>query len=396
MNIQKYLTGKNLSIVIASIIFAICAINFTNTNVVSVTSNMPKAVRPGATIPVTITIDKGKIDGFGRFTCTLPSDFTATSTNQNFSFADNTITFLWVKLPQSNVFSFDFNIIVPEKSKPFTFEAKFGYVENNEKKFAELKPTTVRVTSAADEIPLANQRVNESTGKADQLFDEDSDYEITRTTETTTQVVSSKPELINDILSSGSAKPTMTNINAEQNQITQTTKTTQVTTTTTTIKPIEKQNNNTQVASTTNNTTVNNNSAANNSSANNNASKLAPKTKPTSTLTAKTSETKIAKPATNANVAYSVQVAASHKKIKNQQNFFEQRNITEPVSVEKLDSWYKYTINSKFNTYVNARNERNKIWESTPIKGAFVVAYNGKKRITVQEALMLSNQKWVK
>lgn len=44
--------------------------------------------------------------------------------------------------------------------------------------------------------------------------------------------------------------------------------------------------------------------------------------------------------------------------------------------------------------YRNARDQREQVKSS--INSAFVVAYNGPKRITVQEALMLTNQKWFK
>jgi cell division septation protein DedD len=46
------------------------------------------------------------------------------------------------------------------------------------------------------------------------------------------------------------------------------------------------------------------------------------------------------------------------------------------------------------NEYKDARNQRENIRPS--VNTAFVVAYNGAKRITVQEALMLTNQKWFK
>ncbi|MBR4498260.1 MAG: hypothetical protein IKP08_06235 [Bacteroidales bacterium] len=389
MNTSCTKITKKFLVRFSMVLFVAGAINLYLANVVSVTSNMPKAVRPGAVIPVTVTIDKGQVEGFGRFTCTLPKDFVATSTNQNFSFADNTITVLWVKLPQSSSFSFNFNIIVPEKSKSsFNFSAKFGYVENNEKRFAELKPMNVRVTGTADEIPLENdKRVSESTGKSDDLFevgsfDGDSDYEVTQTTETKTEYVSSKnnPELINNILSSNSAKPTMTTIDAEPSKIVQTTTTTSTTTTTTTITPIETPKNDVTEEK-----------------------RMETKTTPAPTTVAKTTQTtnknvevKTTNNTVKNNVSYRVQVAATHKKIKNSKNFFEKRNITDNVAVEKNGAWFKYTIQQPSKTYQEARNQRNTIWEQTPIKGAFVVAYNGKKRITVQEALMMSNQKWVK
>ena len=397
MNTSCTKISKKFLIRFSMVLFVAGAINLYLANVVSVTSNMPKAVRPGAVIPVTVTIDKGQVEGFGRFTCTLPKDFVATSTNQNFSFADNTITVLWVKLPQSSSFSFNFNIIVPEKCKSsFNFSAKFGYVENNEKRFAELKPMNVRVTGTADEIPLENnKRVSESTGKSDDLFevgsfDSDSDYEVTQTTETKTEYVSSKnnPELINNILSSNSAKPTMTTIDAEPSKIVQTTTTTSTTTTTTTITPIETPKNDVteekrlETKTTPAPTTV--------------AKTTQATKKPAPTLTNKNVEAKPTNNTVKNNVSYRVQVAATHKKIKNSKNFFEKRNITDNVAVEKNGAWFKYTIQQSSKTYQEARNQRNTIWEQTPIKGAFVVAYNGKKRITVQEALMMSNQKWVK
>ncbi|MBR7035321.1 MAG: hypothetical protein IKI25_06155 [Bacteroidales bacterium] len=397
MNTSCTKITKKFLVRFSMVLFVAGAINLYLANVVSVTSNMPKAVRPGAVIPVTVTIDKGQVEGFGRFTCTLPKDFVATSTNQNFSFADNTITVLWVKLPQSSSFSFNFNIIVPEKSKSsFNFSAKFGYVENNEKRFAELKPMNVRVIGTADEIPLENdKRVSESTGKSDDLFevgsfDGDSDYEVTQTTETKTEYVSSKnnPELINNILSSNSAKPTMTTIDAEPSKIVQTTTTTSTTTTTTTITPIETPKNDVteekrmETKTTPAPTTV--------------AKTTQTTTKPAPTLTNKNVEVKTTNNTVKNNVSYRVQVAATHKKIKNSKNFFEKRNITDNVAVEKNGAWFKYTIQQPSKTYQEARNQRNTIWEQTPIKGAFVVAYNGKKRITVQEALMMSNQKWVK
>lgn len=570
MNTTKRQNAKRLLIYASSILFLIASFNLYKANVVTVTSDIPEYVQPGATIPVTVTISKGSIDGFGRYTNTLPKGFTATSNDANFSFSDNTVTLLWVKLPHSGTFTFTYNIHVPEKTKStFAFTAKFGYVEDNEKKFAELTPQTIHISEDAPAIYIADNetknkidynsitcyrtigvinneatisvninksntntmckieemlpegysffaidnagseistisniarfmwkespqnknfsvtykvkankgydindlyingafsvydadgtksfiildkdsRIDESTGyasdaenkqiqvsskdnyidtKAKQEFEQrqfsseqadffanagainslkpsqkeindfqnsldipapttqnaEKQYEITQTTETTTtkEIVSESktPTLINNIMSPSSAKPTMTTIDAEQSEITQTTTQTTITTTTTTIKPV--QSNTAKKENTVASTTPSKKSTVALSNKNNNSQE---KTKVATTNTQ------------NNKVTYKVQVAASHKQLKNTKNFFAKRNINENISVEHIDNWYKYTIN-KFDTYANARNHRNTVWEQTPVKGAFVVAYKGNKRITVQEALMLTNQKWVK
>jgi hypothetical protein len=74
-------------------------------------------------------------------------------------------------------------------------------------------------------------------------------------------------------------------------------------------------------------------------------------------------------------------------------SYFQKRKIKEPVSTEMLQGWYKYTIGN-YSEYIKARDKRNKVWGTTPIKDAFVTAYNSGQRITVQEALMISNQTW--
>ncbi len=100
-------------------------------------------------------------------------------------------------------------------------------------------------------------------------------------------------------------------------------------------------------------------------------------------------------PAPETAIAYKIQIAASHKEV-NQQYFIERHNIKELVTIEFHETWYKYTVGS-FPAYKEARDKRNQVWaENNKINDAFVTAYNSGERISVQEALMISKQKWFK
>ncbi len=93
-------------------------------------------------------------------------------------------------------------------------------------------------------------------------------------------------------------------------------------------------------------------------------------------------------------VYYRVQISAGRQTI-NFREYFKRRNIDREVKTEIDEGWIKYTIGSYY-IYRDARDSRNSLWSRTPINDAFVTAYNNGNRITVQEALMITNQKWYK
>ncbi len=70
-------------------------------------------------------------------------------------------------------------------------------------------------------------------------------------------------------------------------------------------------------------------------------------------------------------------------------------NIEENIDTEFHDSFSKFMIGTYID-YKKARDKRELVKNGNGVKSAFVVAYNDGKRITVQEALMTSNQKWFK
>ena len=100
----------------------------------------------------------------------------------------------------------------------------------------------------------------------------------------------------------------------------------------------------------------------------------------------------IAIPSPQHDVFYKVQVAAGHIEVEN--NYFSKRHqLSEDIDLENHQGWIKYTFGD-YKVYKDCRDRRNSVWSDNKITDAFVTAYNAGTRITVQEALMITNQKW--
>jgi hypothetical protein len=92
-------------------------------------------------------------------------------------------------------------------------------------------------------------------------------------------------------------------------------------------------------------------------------------------------------------VSFLVQIGAYKKQISSDK-LATLYQLNETIKTDMHDGFYKFMIGN-FDAYKQARLRRDEVTQSG-CNGAFVTAYNGSSRITVQEALMISNQKWFK
>ncbi|MDG2227367.1 MAG: hypothetical protein P8L20_06500, partial [Flavobacteriales bacterium] len=93
-------------------------------------------------------------------------------------------------------------------------------------------------------------------------------------------------------------------------------------------------------------------------------------------------------------VSFRVQVLAAHKTVDAKYIQKRYNGYNNKLNLDNHEGWVKYTTKS-LKTYKDARDTRND-FKRYEFPGPFVTAYNSGERITVQEGLMLSSQKWVK
>jgi hypothetical protein len=94
-------------------------------------------------------------------------------------------------------------------------------------------------------------------------------------------------------------------------------------------------------------------------------------------------------------VDYHVQIGAFTNGNVNASKLKKVFHVNETITSEMQDGFSKFMVGNHAD-YKEARDHREQMKSNNGIKSSFVVAYNTGKRITVQEALMITNQKWFK
>tara|TARA_Y100000385_G_scaffold265483_1_gene299797 strand:+ start:462 stop:1679 length:1218 start_codon:yes stop_codon:yes gene_type:complete len=92
-------------------------------------------------------------------------------------------------------------------------------------------------------------------------------------------------------------------------------------------------------------------------------------------------------------IRFKVQILASHQRVP-ASHFVQRYQFNKALMIVEHEEWIKYMTGS-FTRYEAARNERVQIRANHDLPGPFVTAYSGESRITVQEALLTTQQNWI-
>ena len=109
---------------------------------VRISMDHPEIVNAGDDFEVTLIINKGPLKDYSRFSQDLPPGLTATnvsSPNADFSFDQQRIRIIWLKLPEGQEIRVKYRISVDARLKgTFRLGGVFAYVVDDERKFLNL------------------------------------------------------------------------------------------------------------------------------------------------------------------------------------------------------------------------------------------------------------------
>ncbi len=304
-------------------------------------------VTPGATdntYNVEITINKGNISGFAKYIEVLPPGFVASaseSSGASFSYADGKVKYVWVSLPNTNTVKLTYKVtLAAGVTGTPVIDGSFSYIENDETKKFALPSTTVAVSGNTTAPPVATNTPPTTT------------TDTPKTNAVTPPVATTETPIATNVTppTTTTETPVATNVTPPTNVVPPPTITADTPVTTASVGNVTPDKKATELS----------------------ASNI---------------------PNSQGDVAYAVQIAALHNP-RTPENLASMYNIKDKVKTEMADGFTKYTVGSH-KVYKEAHDARDQI-KIKGITDAWVTAYNKGKRITVQEALMITSQKWYK
>lgn len=418
---------------------------FSDGNGITVSGRIPTAIHAGEEVAIELTVNKGSMNGFAKLQLDLPDGITIKESEDkgaNYTYSGTSAKWVWAALPTESEITIKLIIIASESDMGLkTINAKYSYVENNVKQVVEMNPADITVVAPGTDLstlgstPLAKKE--DSTNKEKPVVnpvaansEPAGDISVIRT------IGGGSVEnefVVNLKIKKGATKGFARFSDDIPNGVT--------------AKAINTEGGSFSVAdgkikfvwvnvpdkeeleisyslqgSTQNAVTL----GGEYSYLEDNQSKkfklpmesiafqtpqvAINKTEPTETKQPEKTEEPVVEQKQNpvvetkvnsipekkeGNMNFHVQVGAFTNSKVSAQTLIRKFKIKEKISSEMQGGFSKFMIGSH-SDYKKARTQRETMKNVNGVKSAFVVAYNEGKRITVQEGLMITNQKWFK
>jgi hypothetical protein len=347
------------------------------------------SVRPGETFLVTLKVKKSNVSGVGKIIENLPDGLTAKEIENNgaiFSQKENQIKFLWMTLPSDNEFTVSYKIMVDQNldgSK--VIDGKMSYLDGDVTKNALIDGTSINVSKTS-------QKEFETSGNEQDNKDQTLSYveDEKSTQESASNIITASNENIKPVKKTDTQENENSQLNeaeTKDQRIIDTDKTTASNEKKELPKVLNKNEDNlngSKLANMSQNEIITSTSSTKETIEKEETNKIEIET---DNLTANSESTR------NHKVNYRLQICALRKKTET--NYFtKNHNVREEIYLNMHEGWHKYTVGN-FKEYMSARDHRRTAKSNYKINGSFVTAYNEGSRITVQEALMITKDKWI-
>ncbi len=408
---------------------------------VSVTQDFPDRVDPLSEFEVTVHFSKGAVTGFAKYQQTMPAGVEVEmieGSNATFTFSNQTIKFIWMVLPESEEFDIKYKVKVTDPNlTAIIMDGKFSYLDENQRMSYDVpaKEITVGYEEVTENQPVPepvvsiNRKIENISGQSYKVTISVTKENITgfakvqdfipdgaivtenETSGAVFSVVDRKAKFVwleipgaatfdvaytIDLTSSEDSD--LSALFGEFSYLHEGRTQTEEIPGPSTEAPDEllvehKTNTSTPSQSEPEEATTEKQPEPNTTSTppvEDNATDQQTKEEIASDLVQKVTST----PQPQEGVFYRVQLLAGKKNV-DAQYFSKYHQYNGEFQMENHEGWIKYTT-GHHEAYRGARDNRENIKANYNFPGPFVVAYNSGERITVQEALMITGQQWLK
>lgn len=116
---------------------------------ITINANFPSSMNSASTIDAEVKINKGTVGNFAKYQLDVPAGFVISALDVkggNFTFENQRAKIVWVSVPSEPEFIVKFKVQANSDAiSPATFNQKFYYLENNEKKEVEATPAVITI-----------------------------------------------------------------------------------------------------------------------------------------------------------------------------------------------------------------------------------------------------------